>query len=54
MEKLPTLMLFSAAILFAGAVVAYVADETLVAFVLLAMAIGDAAIALWLRGRGRA
>ena len=53
MEKLPTLMLVSAAILFGGAVVAYVADQALLAFVLLAMAIGDAAVALWLRGRGR-
>lgn len=53
MEKLPTLMLFSAVVLFVGAVAAYVADQTILALVLLATAIGDAAVALWLRERGR-
>jgi uncharacterized protein (UPF0333 family) len=53
MEKLPTLMLFSAVVLFVGAVAAYVADQTILALVLLVTAIGDAAVALWLRERGR-
>ena len=53
MEKLPTLMLLSAVVLFVGAVAAFVVDQTILAFVLLATAIGDAAVALWLRGRGR-
>jgi uncharacterized membrane protein len=53
MDKLPTLMLLSAVVLFVGAVVAYTFDQTILAFVLLATAIGDAGIALWLRGRGR-
>lgn len=52
MDKLPTLMLFSAAVLFIAAVAAYVADQTILALALLATAIGDAAIALWLRSRG--
>ena len=51
MEKLPTLMLFSAVVLFVGAVAAYVADQSIVALVLLVAAIDDAAIALWFRGR---
>lgn len=53
MDKLPTLLLLSAAGLFAGAVVAYVAGQAVVALALLAAAIGDAAVALWLRSRGR-
>jgi hypothetical protein len=53
MEKLPTLMLLSAAVLFVGAVAAYLADQTVLALVLLATAIGDAAIALWFRSRTR-
>lgn len=53
MERLPTLMLLSAVVLFVGAVAAYLADQTVLALALLAVAIGDAAIALWLRGRGR-
>ena len=53
MDKLPTLMLLSAVVLFVGAVVAYSFDQTILAFVLLATAIGDAAIALWFRGRER-
>ena len=53
MEKLPTLMLFSAVVLFVGAVAAYVAGQTVLALALLATAIGDAAVALWLRERGR-
>lgn len=53
MDKLPTLLLLSAAVLFVGAVVAYTADQTVLALALLATAIGDAAVALWLRGRTR-
>lgn len=53
MEKLPTLMLVSAVVLFVGAVAAYLADQTVLALALLATAIGDAAVALWLRSRGR-
>ena len=51
MEKMPTLMLLSSVALFVGAVVAYVADQSIVALVLLVAAIADAAIALWFRGR---
>lgn len=51
MEKLPTLMLLSAVMLFVGAVAALLADQTILALVLLATAIGDAAIALVFRGR---
>lgn len=51
MEKLPTLMLVSALILFVGAVVAYGLDQPILALVLLATAIGDAGVALWFRSR---
>jgi hypothetical protein len=54
MEKLPTLMLLSALILFVGAVVAFGVDQPILALVLLATAIGDAGVALWLRSRARA
>jgi uncharacterized membrane protein len=53
MDKLPPLLLVSAVVLFVGAVVAYAYDQAIVALVLLATAIGDAAVALWLRSRGR-
>lgn len=51
MEKMPTLMLLSSVVLFLGAVVAFVLDQPVVALVLLGVAIADAGIAMWFRGR---